>query len=76
MVHIPLLIFAFSYVKPTSLLSQNYTCTYQRVPESTRTLLNCQCNVFWPYIAITTAPFQKKAAATETSVVSNCMMVI
>ena len=75
MVHIPLLLFSFSYLRP-SLLPQDYSCTYQRVPESARTLLNCQCNVFLPCIAITTAAFLKKTATIETTVVSDCMMVI
>ena len=45
------------------------------IPESI-TLLYCQCNVFGPGIAITIAAFKKKTAAIETTVVSDCMMVI
>ena len=33
------------------------------------TLLNCQCDVFWPCIAIIIAVFLKKTAAIETAVV-------
>ena len=32
------------------------------------TLLNCQCDVFWPCIAIIIAVFLKKTAAIETAV--------
>ena len=40
-------------------------------------LLNCQCNdVFRPCVAIIIAAFLKKAAAIETTVASDCMMVI
>ena len=66
MVHISFLIFTFSDLRP-SLLPQNYSCTY---------LLNCQCNDFWPCVAIIIAAFLKKTAAIETTVVSDCMMVI
>ena len=63
MTHIPFLIFSFSYLRP-SLLPQNY------IPESIN-LLNCQCNVFRPCIAIIIAAFLKKTAAIETNVVSD-----
>ena len=43
------------------------------IPE---TLLNCQCNVFRPCIAITIVAFLKKTAAIETTLVSDCMVVI
>ena len=66
MVHIPFLIFSFSDLGP-SLLPQNYSCIY---------LLNCQCNDFWPCVAIIIAAFLKKAAAIEITVVSDGMMVI
>ena len=49
MVHIPFLNFSFSYLR-SSLLPQNYIY----IPES-RTFLNCQCNVFWPCVAIVIA---------------------
>ena len=67
MVHIPFVIFSFSYLRP-SLLPQNYRCTYQRV----------KVVMFFdrPYVAITTAAFLKKNAAIETAVVYDCLMVV
>ena len=56
MVHIPILSFSFS--RP-----QNYSCTYQSI-----TFLNCQCNDFWPYVAIIIAGAIKK----DCSYRSNC----
>ena len=67
MVHIPFLIFSFSYLR-LILLPQSYSGTYQRV--------HCQCNVFWPCIAIIITAFYKNAAAIEITVVSYCMMVV
>ena len=49
-------IFLVSYLRP-SLLPQSYSCTY--IPESI-TLFNCQCNIFWPYVAIIIAAAIKK----------------
>ena len=45
------------------------------IPESI-TLFNCQCNVFLSRVAIIIAAFLKKTAAIETTVVSDCMVVI
>ena len=53
MVHIPFIIFSFSYLR-LSLLTQNHSCTYQRV------YLYCQCNVFWQCVAILIAAAIKK----------------
>ena len=50
-VHIPFLIFSFSSLLTSKL--QLY------IPESI-TFLNCQCNVFWPYVAIIIAAAIKK----------------
>ena len=38
-------------------MPQSYSCTY--IPESI-TLFNCQCNIFWPYVAIIIAAAIKK----------------
>ena len=51
MVHIPFLIFSFSSLLTSKL--QLY------IPESI-TFLNCQCNVFWPCVAIIIAAAIKK----------------
>ena len=72
MVHIPLLIFSISYLRP-SLLPQNYSCTYQRVQEL---YLTVSVMFFGPPIAITTAAFLKTTAAIEATLVSDCIMVI
>ena len=63
MVHIPFLIFSFSYLRP-SLLPQKLQLY---IPESI-TLLNCQCNVFWPCVAIIIAAAIKK----DCSYRNNC----
>ena len=62
MIHIPFLIFSFSYLR-LSLLPQNYSCTYQSI-----TFLNSHCNVSWPCVAITIAAAIKK----DCSYRSNC----
>ena len=59
MVHIPFLIFSFSSLLTSKL--QFY------IPESI-TFLNCQCNVFWPYVAIIIAAAIKK----DCSYRNNC----
>ena len=47
MVHIPFLIFSFTYLRPSLLLQK----LQLHIPES-KTLLFCQSNIFWPNIAI------------------------
>ena len=59
MVHIPFLIFSFSGLLTSRL--QLY------IPESVA-LLNCQCNAFWPYVAIIIAATIKK----DCSYRNNC----
>ena len=59
MVHIPFLIFSFSSLLTSKL--QVY------IPESI-TFLNCQCNVFRPYVAIIIAAAIKKGCSYR----SNC----
>ena len=66
MVHIPFLIFSFSYLRP-SLLPQNFSCTYQRV----EVYFTIEVMFFDQIAAIL-----KKTAAIETTVVPDCMMVI
>ena len=41
-------------------MPQNYSSTYQRVQKSTRTLLNCQCNVFLTMYSYYNSCFFKK----------------
>ena len=63
MVHIPLLIFSFSYLR-TSLLPQNNSCTYQRVS----LYLNVSVVFFWPCVAIIIAATIKE----DCSYRNNC----
>ena len=53
-----LLNFSFSYARPIASKLQWY------IPEDA-TLRNCQCDVFWPIIAIIIATFLKKTAAEK-----------
>ena len=63
MVHIPLLIFSFSYLR-TSLLPQNNSCTYQRVS----LYLTVSVVFFWPCVAIIIAATIKE----DCSYRNNC----
>ena len=54
MVHIPFLIFSFSYLRP-SLLPQNYSCTYQRL----QLYLIVSVMFFLPCVAIVIAAILK-----------------
>ena len=58
MAHVSLLNFSFSYARPIASKLQWY------IPEDA-TLRNCQCNVFWPIIAIIIPAFLKKTAAKK-----------
>ena len=69
MVHIPFLIFSFSYLKP-SLLPQNYSCTYQRVY-----LYLTVSVMFFDHVTIIIAALLEKTTAIETTVLSDCMIM-
>ena len=51
MVHIPILIFSFSYLRPCS-LPQNYSCTYQRVPETNVLESNAVSVMFFDHVQL------------------------